>query len=169
MARGAVDFPPPLCDVRAMRRWLGLVLWVTACGEEGTTTQTPGNLSCVPLVGDDCLTPFPSIFFEKVDATSPTGYRVALDPDKMPRSTGGVALSPDRLNQKDGFSGSSPFLVYFKDGVDQTQLPALADVATTVTAASTVQVLEFTSGERVPVYAEVDWWAQGATARQALI
>jgi len=153
---GSWTFPSRFAMFGAMTRLVSLfalAVALAACSDDGASDHPdagPGATSCVPLVGDDCLTPFPSIFFEKVDPTSPTGYRVSLDPDTMPRSTGGVAIRPDRLNQKDGFSDSSPFLVYFKDGVDKTQLPALADVATTITPASTVQLLEYDTGERVP-------------------
>ena len=84
-----------------------------------------GAPGCNPLVGDDCLTPFPSSFFEVADATTATGVRVALGPATLPLSASGVALSPIGSNQKDGFSPATPFVVYFKAGVDATQLPTL--------------------------------------------
>src|SRR6266571_2021457 len=104
--RGSVDFPVGVCDVfgpmTPLRSRFALPLLLVACGETMTTEQPDGGTTgaCNPLVGDDCFTPFPSIFFEKVDSTSATGYRVDLPADLMPKSALGVAISPDRFNQK---------------------------------------------------------------------
>ena len=130
--------------------WLMLV---AGCGAPPPPEPAPG---CNPLVGDDCLTPFPSAFFETADSSTATGVRVALGPTALPSSAAGVVLKPDRLNQKDGFSPATPFLVYFKAGVDATQLPTVDMLAQSVTATSAVQVLDAATGERVPVMAELD-------------
>jgi pimeloyl-ACP methyl ester carboxylesterase len=143
-----------------------------ACGDNATADTPdagPTTGTCNPLVGEDCFTPFPSIFFEKVDATTATGFRVDLPADHMPKSALGVAIRPDRLNQKDGFSGSAPFLVYFAAGFDATQLPTIDTIGTTVQATSPIQLIEYATGERVPVFAELDSWAELPTERKALI
>ena len=111
---------------------------------------------CNPLIGDECLTPFPSSFYEVADATSPTGVRVAIDDAILPAPRHSPALSAARLNRHDGASPSTPFVVYFKDGVDATQLPTLDALDASVTAASAVQVIDFATGARVPVFAELD-------------
>jgi hypothetical protein len=132
---------------------LTLALLVSGCGA-GPPPDVPAG--CNPLVGDDCLTPFPSGLYEVADGTSATGVRVALPADRLPVSSQGVAIRPDRLDQKDGFSPASPFLVYFKAGVDATQLPTADTLAASVTAQSAVQVIEAATGARVPVMAELD-------------
>jgi len=131
-----------------------IVLALAACNAVGPPPEpAPG---CNPLIGDDCVTPFPSSFFERSDSTSATGFRVAISDHVMPSSSRGVPLRLDRFNAKDGFSPATPFLVYFKNGVDATQLPAQTDLASSATAQSTVQIIDFSTRERIPLFAELD-------------
>ena len=137
-----------------MRTTLLLSLAILAgCGDDPPPEPAAG---CNPLIGDDCITPFPSSFYEASDATSPTGVRVAIDDAVLPVPRHSPPLTAARLNRHDGISPATPFVVYFKDGVDATQLPTLATLDASVTAASTVQVIDFASGMRVPVFAELD-------------
>ncbi len=125
--------------------------------------------SCNPLVGDDCLTPFPSSFYLAPDATSATGLRVRLPADALPRQAGwGGRVSAARLNGRDGFSPATPFLVYFRAGVDASQLPGSGDAARSTEPASPVQIIDYASGERVPLFAQLDAQARG-NGHQALI
>jgi len=141
-----------------------LVVLLAGCSS-APPEPAPG---CNPLVGDECLSPFPSSFFETVDSSTATGVRVALDSSLLPVSNSNVPLATDRMNTRDGFSPATQFLVFFKNGVDASALPGPDDLATSVTPASTVQVIDFDSGERVPVFAELDANAlQGD--RQALV
>ena len=129
----------------------------SACSSEATTPAPPEAApGCNPIVGDDCLTPFPSAFFERVDATTPTGVRVAIPKGMLPTQSSGVALWPDRLNQKDGFSGASPFWVYFAKGVDPTPLGTWNDPSASLDPSGPVQVIDAATGERVIAFGEVD-------------
>jgi hypothetical protein len=148
-----------------MRKLELVLFFAIGCSAPPPPEAKPG---CNPIVGDDCLTPFPSSFHEAVDATTATGVRVALGPDALPVSVMSLPFKPDRLNQKDGFSPATPFLVYFKAGVDASQLPRLDDLAPSMTPQSTVQVIDFATGERVPAFAELDANAVVGD-RQALI
>ena len=123
---------------------------------------------CNPLIGDDCLTPFPSSIVETPDSTTTTGVRVAIPDSSLPTPHAGEPLTPARLNLHDGVSPATPFLVYFKQGVEPTQLPSLDALDQSVTATSTVQIIDFTTGDRVPLFAELDSHALPNT-RQALI
>ncbi len=145
-------------------RALSCVLLV-ACASSPPPEPAPG---CNPLVGDDCLTPVPSSLVEVPDASTATGVRVAIADAALPVPHRGAALTADPLNGHDGISPSTPFVVYFKAGVDATQLPTLDSLASSVTADSAVQVLDYATGERVPVFAELDANAQDGD-RQALI
>ena len=140
-----------------------------ACGVLGCAASPPPDTvpGCNPILGDDCLTPFPSAFFEANDPTTATGVRVAI-PDAvlpMPRS---APLTGARFALHDGMSPSTPFIVYFKAGVDAMQLPTLATLDASVQPDSPVQVIDFTTGARVPVMAELDANALPGQ-RQALI
>src|SRR6185503_17371827 len=111
-----------------------------------------------PLVGDDCLTPFPAQFFQ-----SPSGVRI---PDGvLPVQVNGIPLSAERLNGRSGFSPQTPFFVYFRRGVEAAQLPGPESVPS---ADAAVQVLRLSDGARIPVMAELDANALPGD-RQALI
>ncbi|HEY3801654.1 MAG TPA: hypothetical protein VGL61_03570 [Kofleriaceae bacterium] len=133
-------------------------LVVAGCGSSGPPEPKAG---CNPLIGDDCLTPWPSSFYQT--ATGQVSVPAGVLP--APRNT---VLTPDRLNAHDGFSPSTPFVVYFKDGVDASQLPTADALDQSVVASSAVQILNFATGERVPVFAELDANATG-NQRQALL
>ena len=111
---------------------------------------------CNPVVGDDCLTPFPSSFYEQPDPTTATGVRVALDAGLLPIQANGLPVAPDRLNEKDGFSPASPFLVYFANGVDAAPLGDWVDPSASLTPAGPVQIIDFATGERVIAFGELD-------------
>ena len=124
-----------------MRAALVLAL-LTACGGDDPPPEPAAG--CNPLVGDDCLSPFPSSFVEVADPTTATGFRVAIDDATLPTPRHGPALTAARLNRHDGISASTPFVVYFAAGV------AAADLATGV------QVIDLATGARLPVLAELD-------------
>jgi len=123
---------------------------------------------CNPIVGDDCLTPFPSSFHERPDKATRTGVRVEIGAGVLPVVRSGIPLSPDRLNRLDGFSPATPFLVYFEKGVDASQLFGWQDPSVSTTPASPVQVIEYDTGKRVLAFAELDVNGEG-DQRQALL
>jgi hypothetical protein len=143
----------------------GLV-FLAGCSAAPPPEPQPG---CNPLVGDDCLTPFPSAYYQVADASSATGFRVHIADDALPTANSGIRIKPDRLNQKDGFSPSTPFIVYFKAGIDATMVPGSDNLAPSLTAEGPVQVLDFETGERVPAFAEVDGNAQDAERKGLII
>src|SRR4051794_30421774 len=126
---------------RALSLW---VLWLAACAPPAPPEPAVG---CNPLVGDDCLTPFPSSFWEQPADGTATGVQVHLPENLLPANRDGVHFSSARLNREDGFSPATFFTVYFANGIDPTSLPAWDDQATSVTAASSVQVLDLSTGE----------------------
>jgi hypothetical protein len=147
------------------RRALVLAAVLAGCSASGPAAVPEG---CNPLIGDDCLTPFPSAFIEVPDATTATGLRISLPANALPAPRGGMPLDSTRLDLHDGVSPATPFVVYFARGVNAAQLPTLDQLAQSATAASTVQILNVATGERVPVFAELDANA-GEGARQALL
>jgi pimeloyl-ACP methyl ester carboxylesterase len=123
---------------------------------------------CNPVIGDDCLTPFPSAFFEQPDTTSATGVRVHMAPGMLPVQTSGTPIWPDRLNQKDGFSPATSFVVYFASGVDPKPLGTWIDPSASLTPTGPVQILDMANGERVIAFAELDHDDLGS-GRQGLL
>lgn len=144
---------------------LACLVLVAACSSSPPPEAAPG---CNPLVGDDCLSPFPSSFIEVADATTATGFRLSIDDSTLPSQRNGPQLSGARLAVHDGVSPSTPFVVYFKRGVDPTQLPTLDALDQSVLPGSAVQIIDYATGDRVPVMAELDANALPG-ARQALL
>jgi hypothetical protein len=135
------------------------VALITSCGNSGPPEPKAG---CNPLIGDDCMTPYPSSFFQADSG------QVAIPDNVLPVPHGSAVLSASRLNTHDGVSPATPFVVYFTDGVDPTQLPTADMLDQSVMPTSTIQVIDWASGARVPVFAELDSNALTGD-RQALI
>lgn len=130
-----------------------------ACGVDEPTLRA----GCHPLGGgaapgeSACLLPFPSSYFTRPDATSATGLRVALPAALLPRSERGAVLDAEALNTRDGASAVTALLVHLPGPpMDPLQLPGPTRIAESLRPESTAQLLEFPSGERVPLFAELD-------------
>jgi hypothetical protein len=142
------------------------LILITACSKGGKNINIPAG--CNPVSLDDCFLPFPSSYYLKEDSSTVTGYRVNIPEGVLPVNADGVPLSPEPYNHADGFSPATALLAYFKEGIDSTTLPPITDIAPSITDASSIQILEFGTGERVPLFAELDANALEGD-RQALI
>jgi hypothetical protein len=128
-----------------------------ACGEDSATPEEViSSPSCNPLSHAACALPWPSSFYLKADAATATGYRVNYAAAMMPKSSGGTVVDHSRYNVFDGFSVGSQILVYFQEGVSTAELPKYADLAASLLETSLIALLNMTTGERVPLFAEVD-------------
>jgi hypothetical protein len=114
------------------------------------------DLGC-ELIGQECLLPFPSDALTVDDSSSSTGRRVALPAALMPENSAGVAVDPSRQNRADGFSPGSAALVLIP-GVDPagSALPPVTDIARSLAADSGSVVIDATTGDRWPHWAELD-------------
>lgn len=65
--------------------------------------QTADFERCDFLDPSLCLYPFPNDHFTTEDAGTPTGRRLRLDPDSMPRNKAGKPIDPTDMNVSDGF------------------------------------------------------------------
>lgn len=120
------------------------------------------------LTGHECLLPFPSDALTVDDATTATGRRVALPQAQLPANADGVVVDVSRQNRADGFSPGSAALVLVP-GVDPdaSALPPITDIARSLDDGSGSVVLDATTGERWPHWAELDANADDP-ARQGL-
>jgi hypothetical protein len=111
------------------------------------------------LTAGSSLLPFPSLALVRPDAASPTGYRLSLTPPLVPfpADPGGLGHYLERLNAADGFPVATPILALFPTvHVDAASLPSLDDLGASLQPGAAVQVLDSETGERVPVWAELD-------------
>jgi hypothetical protein len=149
---------------------VSLVLFFS-CAEE--TVHIKIEEGCNPITTSDCFLPFPSSFFLKEDKTTVTGFRVNYTPSVLPVSKEGIEMDVNPLNEADGFSPVSQILVYFEEGVDPSTIPSMKEISKSLEPDSGIQVIEWETGERVPIFAEVDLNAVGPggkiNGRQGLI
>lgn len=130
-----------------------------ACSDAPRTNLTGHpSAECQPLVdATECLLPFPSDFFRRPDASTPSGFRVRLTEaavvyDKAERSTDATAWRP-----LDG-SALTPMIVgRVGHAFASTNFVNLVDdPKPTVEGASPMLLVEAATGRLVPHYEDVD-------------
>ncbi len=111
---------------------------------------------CDPL-GASCMLPFPNDHFTVADTTTATKRRLALATASMPANTDGIHIDVTDQNRGDGWSPGSTVMVQFP-GLDATKstLPGLADAKQSLDPGSPIVVLDATTGQRHPFWAELD-------------
>lgn len=109
------------------------------------------------VVGESCLLPFPSDALTTLDDSAATGRRVNLSPESLPSNADGVAIDTARQNRNDGFSPGSAALVLLP-GLDPeaSGLPPITDLAQSIGPGSASVILDATTGEVLPHWAELD-------------
>ncbi len=109
------------------------------------------------VIGESCLLPFPSDALTVVDETTATGRRVNLSASSMPANADGVNVGVDRQNRNDGFSPGSAALVLVP-GVDPAAsgLAPITDIARSLDADSASVIIDATTGDLWPHWAELD-------------
>src|SRR4051812_7955688 len=97
-----------------MIRFLMLPLSLLACtGKPEETAYDEVFSDCDPISYDYCALPYPSSFYLREDATTPTGYRVHLGATTIPTTRQGLQPDPYYWNELDGFSPLGPLLARF--------------------------------------------------------
>ena len=123
-----------------------------------------------PLDRFRCLLPFPNDVYTKSDPASATGLRLDLPTELMPLSSRGIRINPAPYNRNDGFSGNSAIITRVP-GLDSTAALAATGAATvrnigrSMDSDSPVVVLDATTGERWPVWSEIDASTNDQTTR----
>ena len=112
---------------------------------------------CDPLDTARCLLPFPSNVFTVADTATTTGLRVSLPAEGMPTNTDGKVVDPTEWNRNDGFSPNTPLLTLVP-GLDaeQSNLPTWTDIGASLADDSPVVLVDLSTSERVPLWAELD-------------
>ena len=121
---------------------------------DAALAQIPAE--CEVLSDKNCLLPFPSDFHTKVDDATGTHRRINLPTGQLP-NVDGVTLDPSAWNLNDGWSPSTPILAYVP-GLDPeaTALPSEGDIAFSVSDESATVIVDLTTGQLVPHWAEMD-------------
>jgi hypothetical protein len=112
---------------------------------------------CDPLDARHCLLPFPTDTFTVEDASTDTGRRVAFARESMPVNQAGVHVDPAEWNRNDGFSPGQPISVFVPGlDVERSGIATLASIDASLADDAPVVLLDATTGERHPYWAELD-------------
>ncbi|TNE91551.1 MAG: hypothetical protein EP330_04920 [Deltaproteobacteria bacterium] len=122
-----------------------MLLALSACTKP--LTDLPNEPNGNPVVPETAMLPYPSDLWLTEDASMPSGRRVDFGAALLEQAEG------DWFADADGFSRAAPLLTWFPDGVDGSTLPTVAE---SIEADSPVSLVDLTTGERVPVLAELD-------------
>jgi len=126
----------------------------TTAAEDAILTEA---LVCDPLDERACLLPWPNDGFTVPDATTATGRRLAIDPESTPSNAAGVHIDPTDQNRADGFSPGSAVLALVPGlDVGTTGIAPSTDIGASLADDSPIVLLDTTTGERVPYWAELD-------------
>lgn len=136
------------------------ILFALACtapeGDDTAVSVTPREYSdCDPISYDYCSLPYPSSFYLREDPGTATGFRVHLGATTIPATYQGLQPDPSTWNELDGFSPLGPLLARFYD-LSLDGVPSQDDIGASLEDGSPIVVIDMETGERQPVWAELD-------------
>src|SRR3954463_8090314 len=128
---------------------------------------------CDALDPAQCMLPYPNDWFTKADASSATGRRLDLSVLAMPRNAAGKPVEPEEWNRSDGFSAGAQILTVVP-GMTKNEDIAPSGIAPVTdlgrnddpTVDPGVILLDTQTGQRVPVWGEVDQYVDEAAPVQ---
>jgi hypothetical protein len=107
------------------------------------------------------MLPWPSDQYTKRDKRTDTGLRLNLRRADMPRNKDGKPIDPTDMNRADGFSPGSAILMKVPGldtpaAVRRSKLPPLTNLRRGLAKRSPVVVINARTGQRHPIWAELD-------------
>jgi hypothetical protein len=140
-------------------------------GPDGTSLyEAPRTeaLDCDPLDERACLLPWPNDAFTVPDPSTPTGRRLAIQPDATPKNAAGTPIDVTDQNRADGFSPGSIILA-FVPGLDvaATGIAPSTDIGASTKPDAPVVLWNASLGHPVPYWGELD--AQAPKGQQVLM
>ncbi len=109
------------------------------------------------FIGNECAFPFPSNHFAEQRGSSGRIHHVAIPEVAVPANSSGTPIDVTRQNMNDGFSPGAAALALIP-GVDPggSDLAPITDLGRSLDADSGSVVIDATTGERWPHWAELD-------------
>lgn len=130
----------------------------------------PSTADCDGLGSRACLLPYPNVALTVADDATPTGRRLALPAEAMPRNADGTPIDVTDQNRADGFSPGSAILLDVP-GVDPeaSGLAPSTDIGASLADDAPIVLLDTVTGERVPYWAELDAQSPDDDARLLMV
>ena len=119
---------------------------------DGSAVTTP---PCQPILGTDCLAPWPSAYWETPAGTR-TGWRIDLPDEVMPADNRGNRIPATDWNRRDGFSPNTPIVVLPGVALDAALLPNETRPALAFAANLPILLADAQTGAFIPYFAELD-------------
>jgi len=134
---------------------------VPAANEPTTTNPEDAvldvSLRCDPLDERACLLPWPNDTFTVPDSGTATGRRLDVHPESPPTNADGVPIDVTDQNRADGFSPGSALLALVPSlDVVASGIAGSNDIGASLDDDAPIVLLDTTTGERVPYWAELD-------------
>jgi hypothetical protein len=133
---------------------------------DGRRIPTANSSRCDILDRAVCLQPWPNDYFTIADTSRDTGRRVNLNAASMPANVNSNHIDPTDYNRADGFSPGQ-LIVTHVPGLNNAQALAktnpvgLTDLHAFTDANTPIVVINADTGERHPIFAELDTRATG--------
>jgi len=146
-----------------------------ACTTDCAETIQPIDLDleegCNPFAtSDECILPYPSLFYEVDDLDSATGVRVQYPEDSIPIPEGTPKFNMDPTNMADGVSPAGPILVHFGRDVHPDHLTNIHELEESTKPGNPIAIFNRETGQRVVFMSEMDMNRKDAyTDRYALV
>ncbi len=147
-----------------------LVRNTAACSPKPIDLSRAGECEFIgQQAGSLCLLPFPSDHYTTAVATA-TGRQVNFQPGAMPRNTSGTPVNPAPYARNDGFSPGQPILLKVP-GLDtpaalqRTAPVPINHLGRYADKDAPVVVIDATTGQRWPIWVELDMNATSAAKR----
>jgi hypothetical protein len=148
---------------RGGRFWLGVIVIAALSAVLAASASAAARplADCQPFQAQPCAFPFPNDLFTVPDPTTVTDLRVRLPAAAMPVSNDGVGLRVGPYDNTDGFSPGSTLIVHVHgldnpEALQQTGAAGLQDIAASTSPAQPIVVLDEQTGQRVPIWSELD-------------
>jgi hypothetical protein len=108
-----------------------------------------------------CMLPFPDDYYTSEDPDTATGRRIDFGPEAAPANAGGTHIAPEPYAQNDGFSPGQTAVVRVPgldnpDALDETNPVGLRKLGKYAKQGAPIVVIDATTGERWPIWAELD-------------
>ncbi|MEM9195354.1 MAG: hypothetical protein AAGF12_39655 [Myxococcota bacterium] len=133
----------------------------------GPLVDEPG---CDMLVPSVCAFPFPSMQYLEADPSTATGFRVALTAEAMPAPIRGADVARTAYNEADGFSRATSMTTVFPEAeLDDANLPTPRNLEASLMASSPVQLVDLDTGERLPVWGDLERRATTPAERSLIL
>ncbi len=127
----------------------------------GPPIDTANSARCDFLDTAVCLQPFPNDYFTVIDESTDTDRRLNLNLQSMPANRAGKPIDPAEQNRNDGFSPGSMLITRVPglqslEAFENTGAVPISDLAAYDDPNQPVVVINAETGERHPIWSEID-------------